>query len=167
MNDYERGVVRVLLQRVSSAAVQVDGECVGRIAAGLLLFVGVGRGDGEAEVEWLVKKISSLRVFRDDEGRMNRSLIDVEGEALVVSQFTLFGECDRGTRPSFSSAGPPDQAVVLLDNLVAGLRRVGIPRVETGRFGADMKVELVNDGPVTLWLERRPAAPKESLEEPS
>jgi D-aminoacyl-tRNA deacylase len=145
--------VRVLLQRVSRAEVRVDGEAVGAIGRGHLLLVGFTEGDGEEELEWMADKIVGLRVFSDDEGRMHRSLEDVGGSLLVVSQFTLYGDTGKGRRPSFVSAAGPESAVPLYDRFV-GLLRSRVPRVETGRFGAMMEVELVNDGPVTLMLER-------------
>ena len=144
--------MRILLQRVSSARVSVDGRETGRIGKGLLIFVGVGRGDEEADVERMIGKIGDLRIFEDDAGKMNRSLHEVGGAVLVVSQFTLYGDCRRGRRPSFDAAAPPEQARVIYDALVSGLRASGV-LVETGEFQAMMSVELVNDGPVTLLLE--------------
>ena len=144
--------MRLLLQRVSSARVSVDGRETGRIGKGLLIFVGVGRGDEEADVERMIGKIGDLRIFKDDAGKMNRSLREVGGAVLVVSQFTLYGDCRRGRRPSFDAAAPPERARVIYDALVSGLRASGV-LAETGEFQAMMSVELVNDGPVTLLLE--------------
>jgi D-tyrosyl-tRNA(Tyr) deacylase len=125
---------------------------VASIGAGLLTLVGVGAGDGEADAHWLAGKLARLRVFADDEGRMNRSLVDIGGAVLVVSQFTLYADASRGNRPGFTAAAAPELAVPLLGVLVDGLRGHGL-EVATGRFGAHMHVELVNDGPVTIWLE--------------
>ena len=143
-----------MLQRVSRAEVRVDGACVGRIQRGYVLLVGFTDGDGHEAVEWMADKVVGLRVFPDPEGRMNRSLGDVDGGLLVVSQFTLYGDTRKGRRPSFVRAAPPDVAIPLYESFVTGLRARGVARVETGEFGAMMDVELVNDGPVTLVLER-------------
>lgn len=148
--------MRVLLQRVSQASVTVDGHIVGEIGPGLLLLVGVGHGDSEREAEWLAEKVAGLRLFADDEGKMNRAVTDVGGSALVVSQFTLYGDASRGRRPSFTEAGPPALANRLYEHFAAHLARLGVP-VARGVFQADMKVALVNDGPVTLMLERSPS----------
>lgn len=146
-----------LLQRVSSASVYVDGESVGSIGRGLLIFLGVVAGDTRVEAEWLADKTARLRVFPDEEGKMNRSLHNVGGGALVVSQFTLAGDARKGTRPSYARAAPPEVAEPLYEAFVAALAaRLG-GHVETGRFGAKMEVALVNDGPVTLWVERGPS----------
>jgi D-tyrosyl-tRNA(Tyr) deacylase len=145
--------MRAVLQRVSSARVRVDGIVVGEIARGFL----VGRGDGDAEVDYIAGKIHGVRVFPDDEGRMNRSIVDVGGAVLVVSQFTLYGDVRRGRRPSFIDAAEPARANALYEAVVANLRARGLT-VATGVFQADMQVELVNDGPVTLILES-PGAP--------
>lgn len=149
-----------LIQRVSSASVVVDGETVGAIDRGLLALTAVQPGDDEAAVLRMADKLCRYRVFADEAGKMNRSLADIEGDLLLVSQFTLAADTRAGLRPSFSSAAPPELARRLFDELVTACRarlsgagaRVG-PKVETGRFGADMKVSLVNDGPVTFWLE--------------
>lgn len=146
--------MRVVLQRVSSARVRVGDTEVGRIGRGLLVFVGVAKDDVAADVDYLTGKIRDLRIFEDDDGRMNRSVVDAGGELLVVSQFTLYGDCRRGRRPSFDSAAPPEQARALYDELVEQLRATGL-KVETGQFQAMMDVELVNDGPVTLIVESR------------
>lgn len=146
--------MRVVVQRVSRASVAVAGETVGEIGPGFLALVGFARGDDEAEVRWMADKLAGLRIFSDDRGRMNRSVVDVGGEALVVSQFTLYGDAAKGRRPSFAKAASPEVAVRLYESFVAALgRRLPNP-VRTGRFGAAMEVELVADGPVTLLLER-------------
>ncbi len=144
--------MKVLVQRVSRAAVRVDGAVVGEIGRGLLVFVGVERGDDGDLADALADKTAHLRIFGDDEGRMNRSLVDVGGEALVVSQFTLAADTRRGRRPSFVAAADPEIADALYLRFAARLESLG-PRVETGRFRAMMEVELVNDGPVTLMLD--------------
>ncbi|MEM7677924.1 MAG: D-aminoacyl-tRNA deacylase [Myxococcota bacterium] len=146
--------MRVLLQRVSEAAVDVEGQTVGAIERGLLLLVGIHGSDTEAELSWMANKCAALRIFEDDAGKMNRSVVDIGGQCLVVSQFTLYGDTKKGHRPSFVSAGPPAMAAPACDRFAALLsERVGRP-VPTGRFGAHMQVKLTNDGPVTLWLER-------------
>ena len=147
-----------LIQRVSSASVRVDGETVGEIGAGLLVLLGVLAGDTDAEARWLADKTARLRIFPDSDGRMNRSLLDTGGEALVVSQFTLAGDVAKGTRPSFVRAAPPDEARVLYEAFVGHLEAALGRPVPTGRFGAQMEVSLVGDGPVTLWIERAPRA---------
>ncbi len=144
--------MRVVCQRVSRAEVRVDGEVRGRIGAGLCVLVGVARGDGEEQAVRLAGKVARLRVFADDDGRFDRSLLDTGGGALVVSQFTLIADTAKGNRPSFSAAAAPDDAERLYERVVAELRALGVP-VETGVFGASMDVELVNDGPVTLLIE--------------
>jgi D-tyrosyl-tRNA(Tyr) deacylase len=146
--------VRVLVQRVLEARVEVDGQTVGSVATGLLLLVGLGAGDGPMEIEWMARKVAGLRIFSDAEGQMNLDLTQVEGGILAVSQFTLYGDCRKGRRPSFIDALEPGQAEPLFERFVESLRQLGISRVDTGRFGADMKVHLVNDGPVTFWIER-------------
>jgi D-tyrosyl-tRNA(Tyr) deacylase len=145
--------MRAVVQRVSEASVRVDGEVVGEIGLGLLLLVGFARGDGREELDWVAGKIRGLRVFRDEEGRMNRDVEQVGGELLVVSQFTLYGDVSRGRRPSFVNAAPPEEARRLYDEFV-DICRAGVVPVATGRFGARMDVSLVNEGPVTLVLER-------------
>ena len=144
--------VRGLVQRVTRAAVHVDGETVAEIGEGLVLLVGVGVGDGPREADLLARKVAELRIFGDDEGRMNRSLVDVGGAALVVSQFTLYADVRKGRRPSFVAAAPPEVAAPLVERVAAELGRRGID-VATGRFGARMEVALVNDGPVTILVE--------------
>lgn len=145
--------MRLLLQRVSSASVSVDGAVVAAIGPGLLALVGVRRGDGPEEAAWLAEKMANLRIFEDDEGKMNRSVLEVGGEALVVSQFTLYGDARKGRRPGFSDAAPPEEAEPLIEQFVSLLRAAGLP-TRTGVFRAHMLVRLDNDGPVTLLLER-------------
>lgn len=144
--------MRALIQRVSRASVRVNGETVGAIGPGLVILLGVGTGDGEREAALLAEKIAHLRIFADAEGKFNRSLLEVGGAALVVSQFTLFADTRKGRRPSFTRAAPPEQAAPLVERVAALLREQGIV-VATGRFGALMEVELVNQGPVTIWLD--------------
>jgi D-tyrosyl-tRNA(Tyr) deacylase len=134
------------------ASVSVDGETVGEIKGGLLILLGAGRGDGPEQVEWIVRKIAQLRIFGDETGRMNLSLEASGGSALVVSQFTLYGDCRKGNRPSFSRAMDPEEATKMVDRVVEALQGRGIP-TQTGQFGANMRVELVNEGPVTLVLD--------------
>ncbi len=145
--------MRAVVQRVSEASVTVDGAVVGTVGRGFLVLLGVGPGDGPAEVAWMAAKIAGLRVFPDADGKMNRSLVDEGLGALVVSQFTLYGDAEKGRRPSFIDAARPEQAIPLYEGFVRLLRERGLT-VATGEFGAMMEVELVNDGPVTLWLER-------------
>jgi D-tyrosyl-tRNA(Tyr) deacylase len=154
--DEEAFRMRAVVQRVTRAAVRVEGETVGRIGAGLLVLLGVARGDGEAEAAALAGKTARLRIFEDGEGRMNRSLLETGGEALVVSQFTLLGDTRRGNRPGFTDAAAPAEAEALYERYAGALRAAGVP-VATGRFRAHMEVELVNDGPVTLLLQMPPA----------
>lgn len=143
-----------LVQRVKEAAVRVDGETVGAIGPGLLLLLGVHTDDTEEEGAWLARKCAHLRIFPDADGRMDRSVIDVDGEVLVVPQFTLYGDASRGNRPSFTGAAPPDQAEALYDRFVDDLAEALGKDVPTGVFGAMMDVRLINDGPVTLWVEK-------------
>jgi D-tyrosyl-tRNA(Tyr) deacylase len=144
--------MRAVVQRVKRAEVRVGAEVVGRIGFGFVILLGVGKEDTEAAAEALAEKVANLRVFDDAEGKMNRSLIETGGQALCVSQFTLYGDCRKGRRPSYDRAAPPDQALPLYESFVQSLRARGIP-TETGRFRAMMDVELVNDGPVTLLLD--------------
>ena len=146
--------MRIVLQRVSEASVTVGGEVVSRIGPGLLLLVGVAAGDGEAQADWLAEKVAGLRVFNDEEEKMNLSVRDVGGEVLAVSQFTLLADTRKGKRPSFVRAAPPEEAEPLFDHFCERLRASGVGTVETGSFGAMMQVALVNDGPVTIVLER-------------
>jgi D-tyrosyl-tRNA(Tyr) deacylase len=145
--------VRVVLQRASRAAVRVDGQTVGAIGRGFVVLAGFAPGDTDATIQWMADKIVGLRVFGDAEGKMNLALADVGGQLLVVSQFTLYGDTQKGRRPSFIGAALPNVAEPLYERFVALLRGLGV-KVETGTFGAMMDVELVNDGPVTLVLER-------------
>jgi D-tyrosyl-tRNA(Tyr) deacylase len=145
--------VRVLLQRVSRAEVRVEGRVTGRIARGYCLLVGFTGTDTDAQVAWLAEKVTGLRLFGDADGKMNLALDDVGGGVLVVSQFTLYGDAEKGRRPSFIHAARPEVAVPLYERFIAALRERGLT-VATGEFGAMMQLELVNDGPVTLWLER-------------
>lgn len=145
--------MRVVLQRVKNASVTVDGSTISEIGQGLLLLVGVGEGDTEEQTEWLASKVVNLRVFADDEGKMNRSVKEIEGEVLAVSQFTLLGDARKGNRPSFVRAAPPKDAEDLFDLFCRMLEEAGIS-VKKGSFGAMMDIDLVNEGPVTLILER-------------
>jgi len=144
--------MRACIQRVSEARVTVDGNVTGQIGRGLVVLLGVGTGDGEAEMSWLAEKVVGLRIFEDDAGKMNRSLAEVGGAMLVVSQFTLYGDCRKGRRPSFTTAAPPELAERLYDEFVARVRACGV-EVATGRFREHMLVSLVNEGPVTLWID--------------
>jgi len=145
--------MRALLQRCSRASVRVGEELVAEIGSGLIAFVGVGHNDDEATADALARRIVELRIFRDEAGRTNRSLLDVAGEVLVVSQFTLYADTSRGRRPGFTDAAPGDAAERLYGRVAAQLAALGAARVTTGRFGAEMAVELVNDGPFTIWLD--------------
>ena len=145
--------MRIVLQRVTRARVTVSERVTGEIGPGLLLLVGFTEGDGDDAVAWMAEKVAGLRIFADDEGKMNRSVQDVGGGLLVVSQFTLYGDTRKGRRPSFVEAARPEVAIPLYERFVETLRATGLP-VQTGEFGAMMDVELVNDGPVTLILER-------------
>ncbi|WP_170409602.1 D-aminoacyl-tRNA deacylase [Ruegeria atlantica] len=144
--------MRALLQRVSRANVSVDGQMVGQSGPGLMILVCAMKGDDEQKAEQLAAKVSKLRIFKDDTGKMNRSVVDVGGSALVISQFTLAADTSRGNRPGFSEAAPPAVGKHLYEEFARRLQAHGVP-VETGQFGADMAVELVNDGPVTIWME--------------
>lgn len=144
--------MRALIQRVSHASVTVDGVVVGQTGPGLLVLVCAMAGDGEAQADQLAAKIARLRIFKDEAGKMNRSVLDIGGAALVVSQFPLAADTRSGNRPGFSSAAPPAEGERIYEYFAAQLAAQGVP-VETGRFGADMKVELLNDGPVTIWMD--------------
>ncbi len=144
--------MRCVIQRVSSASVSVDGQTVGRIGEGLLVLVGVAAGDGPADIEYVASKIEGLRIFADDHGKMNRSVVETAGSVLLVSQFTLLGDARRGRRPAFDGAAPPEAARAIYEALAARLRGGGLP-VETGVFQAHMAVSLVGDGPVTILLD--------------
>ncbi|MEK7869131.1 MAG: D-aminoacyl-tRNA deacylase [Nitrospirota bacterium] len=146
--------MKAIVQRVTSASVEVDGTVVGQIGAGLLVFVGVAKGDGEADCRYLVEKLRTFRIFSDEQGKMNRSLVDVAGAVLLVSQFTLLGRTTNGRRPSFDGAAPPDVAKRLYEQVAADLRTAGTP-VSTGVFATHMQVILKNDGPVTFVLDSR------------
>ena len=141
-----------MVQRVTEASVSVDGEIVGSTGYGLVVLLGISREDGSEDVEYMVEKIPNLRIFDDDEGKLNLSLLDVGGGMLAISQFTLYGDCRRGRRPSFTDAAAPEHANVLYEEFVRGVRNMGVP-VETGIFRAEMDVHLVNHGPVTILLD--------------
>lgn len=145
--------MRVLLQRVSRASVVVDGQLISKIGPGLLILVGIGHGDEEPQAEFLAEKVANLRIFEDSQGKTNLSILDRQGEAMVVSQFTLYADARKGRRPSFTDAAPPEVAEPLVERFAALLRSRGVP-TQTGKFGAHMEVEIHNDGPVTVWLER-------------
>jgi len=145
--------MRALVQRVSQSQVTVAGDVLGSIRGGLLILLGVGRDDGDEQARWLATKIANLRIFEDENGRFDRSLLDCQGAALVISQFTLYGDTRRGRRPSFSRAAEPAIAEPLVNRFCNLLREAGVEEVETGRFGAHMMVSLINDGPVTIWLD--------------
>ncbi|GGB10510.1 D-aminoacyl-tRNA deacylase [Allosediminivita pacifica] len=144
--------MRALIQRVSQARVEVSGATLGETGPGVLVLICAMQGDTQAQADKLAAKIAKLRIFKDDAGRMNRSLLDTEGGALVVSQFTLAADTRSGNRPGFSTAAPPDEGERLYEYFAAQLQAQGVP-VATGRFGADMQVSLVNDGPVTIWMD--------------
>jgi D-aminoacyl-tRNA deacylase len=146
--------MRAVVQRVSRAEVVVDGETVGRIGEGILALIGISREDTERDLQWMAKKVVELRIFDDQEGRMNRSLLDIQGKLLVVSQFTLYGDCRKGRRPSYSEAAPPAEADKLYRDFLSIVRRF-VPDVQTGQFQAIMQVHLTNSGPVTLLLDSR------------
>jgi D-tyrosyl-tRNA(Tyr) deacylase len=150
--------MKAVVQRVSQARVEIEGAVTGSIAQGLLVLLGVADGDGPGEAEWLAQKIANLRIFEDADGKMNRSVLEVGGAVLLVSQFTLLGDVRRGRRPSFTGAAAPEEADRLYQVTAEALRAQGVP-VETGVFQAHMAVHLVNDGPVTLVLDRPPNAP--------
>ena len=145
--------MRALLQRVREGRVTVEGKIIAEIGPGLVILLGVGPEDGDEQIEYLSHKIANLRIFEDDEGKMNLSLLDVGGEALVVSQFTLYADTNKGRRPSFTDAAPPDIAEPLVEQFAERLANEGVP-TQMGKFGAHMQVEIHNDGPVTIWMER-------------
>jgi D-tyrosyl-tRNA(Tyr) deacylase len=145
--------MRAILQRVSKASVTVDGQVISSIGPGLLILLGIGHGDGEEQAAFLADKIANLRIFEDEAGKTNLSVLDVQGAAIVVSQFTLYADTRKGRRPSFTDAALPDVAAPLVERFVELLRGQGVP-TQTGKFGAHMQVEIHNNGPVTIWLER-------------
>lgn len=145
--------MRVLIQRVSQASVKVEQQTLSKIGKGLLILLGVGHGDGEPQAQFLAEKVANLRIFEDEQGKTNLSILDVKGEAIVVSQFTLYADTRKGRRPSFIDAALPDIAAPLVDRFIELLRGYGVP-TQAGQFGAHMKVEIHNDGPVTIWLEK-------------
>ena len=145
--------MRIILQRVTQGSVSVEGKIVGQIGQGFVILVGVTHGDGETELKKLAEKTANLRVFEDQQGKMNLSALNVGGEMLVISQFTLYADAKKGRRPSFTKAAPPDVAEPLVVRFVEHLRKLGVSKVETGVFGADMNVAIQNDGPVTIILD--------------
>ena len=145
--------MRVLIQRVSHASVTVEQQTISSIGKGLLILLGIGHRDGEEQVQFLAEKTANLRIFEDEQGKTNLSVLDVKGEAIVVSQFTLYADSRKGRRPSFIDAALPDVAEPLVNRFVELLRSHGVP-TQTGKFGANMQVEIHNDGPVTIWLEK-------------
>jgi D-aminoacyl-tRNA deacylase len=145
--------MRILIQRVSQASVTVDGQVIAHIGRGLLILLGIGHGDGEAQAGFLAEKAANLRIFEDEQGKVNRSVLDVGGEAIVVSQFTLYADARKGRRPSFTDAALPEVAAPLVAEFIELLRATGVP-TQGGKFAAYMQVEIHNDGPVTIWLER-------------
>mgnify|MGYP000774816649 CR=1 FL=1 len=146
--------MRALVQRVSAASVRIDGEIAGEIGPGLMILLGITHSDTEQDVRFLADKCVNLRIFVDENDKMNRSLLDIGGAALIVSQFTLYGDAAHGRRPSFTEAARPETAIPLYEAFIEAVRAAGVP-VQTGRFGADMKLEIHNDGPVTLLVESR------------
>jgi D-tyrosyl-tRNA(Tyr) deacylase len=151
--------MRAVIQRVERASVTIGGTEIARISRGILALVAIERRDSQRDLEWMAKKIVELRIFDDDEGRLNRSLLEVGGQLLLVSQFTLYGDCRKGRRPSYSDAAPPAQAQELYQSFV-GLARRSVPDVQSGQFQASMEVELINSGPVTLIID----TPQQSAE---
>lgn len=145
--------MRLLIQRVSQASVTINQQTISKIGKGLLILLGVGHNDGEGQVQFLAEKVANLRIFEDEGGKTNLSILDVKGEAIVVSQFTLYADTRKGRRPSFIDAALPDIAAPLVDRFIELLRGLGVP-TQAGQFGAHMEVEIHNDGPVTIWLEK-------------
>lgn len=146
--------MKAVIQRVHEASCKVDGKIIGKIGKGFLIFLGIAKGDTEKDLQYLVKKISAMRIFEDSEGKMNLALSDVGGEALVISQFTLLADTKKGNRPSFFDAALPDEAIPMYEAFIQEFRALGIP-TRTGEFGADMKISLINDGPVTILLDTK------------
>ena len=147
--------MRVVIQRVSEASVKIEGEMYGQIDLGFMILIGIEEADNEEDIKWLSNKIVNLRVFGDADGKMNKSLKDIEGGILLISQFTLHASCKKGNRPSFINAAPPNVAVPLYEGMIAQLELDLGSKIETGKFGADMKVSLVNDGPVTITIDTK------------
>ncbi|MCK5779566.1 MAG: D-tyrosyl-tRNA(Tyr) deacylase [Psychrilyobacter sp.] len=144
--------MRVVLQRVTRASVEVNEKVIGKIKNGLVVLLGIHDEDNMKELDWMVNKIIGLRIFEDENGKMNHSLIDIEGDLLIISQFTLYGNCEKGRRPGFTDAARPEKAIPMYEEFINKCRGLGV-HVETGEFGADMKVDLLNDGPVTLIID--------------
>lgn len=147
--------MKAVIQRVTQSSVSVDGEIIGSINQGFMILLGVEQGDTEQDADKLVKKIPFLRIFEDENGKMNLSCLDIDGEMLVISQFTLCADCSHGRRPSFTKSAPPDIANSLYEYFKAELKKSGVKKVDSGSFGADMKVSLINDGPVTIVLDSK------------
>lgn len=147
--------MKAVIQRVLSSNVKIDGKIVGECNKGFMILLGVEKGDTKEDADKLLKKVPVLRIFEDENEKMNLSLLDVDGEALVISQFTLLADCSHGRRPSFTNSAPPAEANELYEYFVQGMKNASVKRVETGEFGADMKVELINDGPVTILLDSK------------
>jgi D-tyrosyl-tRNA(Tyr) deacylase len=145
--------MKAVVQRVNQASVSVEGETLGTIGSGLVVLLGIGQGDGEEQAQWMANKIANLRIFSDENGKMNRSVLDIGGRVLLISQFTLYGDTSRGNRPGFTGAAPPDVAEPLVARVAQLLTQAGVP-VATGQFQAHMLVQIHNDGPVTIILEK-------------
>mgnify|MGYP003377990817 CR=1 FL=1 len=154
--------MKAVIQRTQSASVTIDGKVVGEIGQGLLILLGICPKDTEKETDFLAEKLANLRIFPDEEGKLNRSLLEVNGQGLVVSNFTLYGNCRKGRRPSFIDAARPEIAIPLYERFIQQLRQVGVQKVDHGEFGADMKVSLVNDGPITLVVDTDEIMPKQA-----
>jgi D-tyrosyl-tRNA(Tyr) deacylase len=147
--------MRVLIQRASEASVKIEGKIQGEIGRGFVILVGIESEDTRDDIDWLVRKIIGLRIFNDEDGKMNHSIVDIEGEFLVISQFTLHASTKKGNRPSYIKAARPEIAIPLYEDFIQILRKESGLKVETGSFGADMKVQLINDGPVTIWIDSK------------
>ena len=147
--------MKALVQRVTEGSVTVDGQVIGSIGKGLVILFGAGRGDSEKDVDYLAEKCANLRIFEDEAGKMNLSLLDIGGEALVISQFTLYGDCRKGRRPGFSDAADPAEAEQFYEHFLTKIAQAGVKNVQHGKFGADMQVKIFNDGPGTFMLESR------------